>query len=116
MSFTEAVKTCFEKILTIDGRARRSEFWYFSVCVFLISVVVNMVFGNTSVIVRIISLILNIATVTVGIRRLHDIGKSGYWYLIGFVPVIGWILLIYWYCQDSQPGTNMYGENPKGIN
>lgn len=116
MSFTEAVQTCFEKIITVEGRARRSEYWYFALCVFLINIVLNVVFRDGGAIVRIITFVLNIATLTVSIRRLHDIGKSGWWYLLVFVPVIGWILLIYWFCKDSQPGANMYGENPKGVN
>ena len=49
----------------------------------------------------------------VGVRRLHDIGKSGWWMLINFVPVVGWIIFLLFMCSDSQAGTNAYGENPK---
>jgi uncharacterized membrane protein YhaH (DUF805 family) len=47
-------------------------------------------------------------------RRLHDIGRSGWWMLLWLVPLVGWIVLIVWYCQPGQPGTNQYGPNPLG--
>lgn len=54
-------------------------------------------------------------TVCVGIRRLHDIGMSGWYYLVSFIPLVGAILMIVWGVRDSQPGSNQYGPNPKGI-
>ncbi|HEY8242609.1 MAG TPA: DUF805 domain-containing protein, partial [Casimicrobiaceae bacterium] len=51
----------------------------------------------------------------VGARRLHDTGRSGWWLLIGLVPLVGAIVLIVFYVMDSQPGTNQYGPNPKGV-
>jgi uncharacterized membrane protein YhaH (DUF805 family) len=49
----------------------------------------------------------------VGARRLHDIGKSGWWLLISLIPVIGWILLLIFFVKDGQPGVNQWGSNPK---
>ena len=48
-------------------------------------------------------------------RRMHDIGRSGAYYFLGLIPLVGWILLLVWECQDSQPGANQYGSNPKGM-
>lgn len=53
--------------------------------------------------------------ITVSIRRLHDIGKSGWWFLISLVPLVGGIVLLVFMCLDSQPGENIYGPNPKGF-
>ena len=50
------------------------------------------------------------------VRRLHDIGKDWYWIFFGLIPIAGAIMMIIWYCQDSQPGPNQFGENPKGVN
>lgn len=115
MTFMESVRTCFDKILTIDGRARRSEFWYFALFVWIVSFILNLIFKDGNIVARLITLVLNVATITVSIRRLHDVGKSGFWLLLELVPIIGWAILIYFYVQDSMPGRNQYGENPKGI-
>lgn len=115
MSFTEAVKSCFSKIVTIDGRARRSEYWYFFLFNFIVAIIIGFIFKENSIIPSIISWILYICTFSVSIRRLHDTGRSGWWWLIGFVPVVGFIILFVFYCLDSQPGTNKFGPNPKGI-
>jgi uncharacterized membrane protein YhaH (DUF805 family) len=56
-----------------------------------------------------------IPSLAVGVRRLHDTGRSGWWLLISLVPIIGIIVLIVFLVQDSQNGTNQYGENPKGV-
>jgi uncharacterized membrane protein YhaH (DUF805 family) len=54
-------------------------------------------------------------SIAVAVRRLHDTGRAGWWVLLGFIPIIGWIALIYFYVLDSQPGDNRYGPNPKGV-
>jgi uncharacterized membrane protein YhaH (DUF805 family) len=66
-----------------------------------------------SVIAVVISLALFLPTLAVTWRRLHDIGKSGGWFFIGLVPLVGWILLLVWFCRDSQPGENRFGPNLK---
>ena len=113
MSFSEAISTCFTKIVTIDGRARRSEYWYFALFCALISVAAAIVFKDETFASRVLSAILSLCTWTAGIRRLHDTGRSGWWVLITLVPVVGWIILFVFYAQDSQPGDNRYGRNPK---
>jgi len=113
-----------------DGRASRSEFWYFALFYFLIDIVVasidafvlNPMLGLTpdqaaqgGFLQMIFALALIIPSIALSIRRLHDIGKSGWWYLLVLIPIIGWFILIYFYILDSQPGSNQFGENPKGF-
>ena len=91
-----------------DGRARREEvwmFWLFNLIVSFIPIV-NFVFGLWAI----------IPGIAVTVRRLHDTDRSGWWYLMYLLPVIGWIwMFILVYCVDSKPGVNQYGANPKGL-
>ena len=118
MDFVEAVQSVFSNFLNFRGRARRSEFWYFFLFVFVVSFILGviqiLIWGqDANYLTGIFSLIILIPNIAVSIRRLHDTGRSGFWYLIGFIPIIGTIILIIWYCQDSEPGDNKYGPNPK---
>jgi uncharacterized membrane protein YhaH (DUF805 family) len=61
----------------------------------------------------IFSLVVLIPSIAVSVRRLHDIDRTGWWVIIGLVPLIGWIVLLFFHVQDSTPGTNRYGPNPK---
>ncbi len=108
MNFTDAVKTCFQKYATFSGRATRSEFWWFALFTVFASMVGSMV---GELVNSLISLALVIPSTAVGTRRLHDIGKSGWFQLLWLVPVIGWALLIYWDVQPSAP-SNEYGGRP----
>jgi len=106
------------------GRARRKEFWMFGLFNFLIAfalMLIMIVLTFINPILLIIGYIIYVCyffaifvpSLAVAVRRLHDIGKSGWYYLIGFIPLVGGIILLIWFCQDSQPGTNEYGPNPK---
>lgn len=109
-----------------NGRARRKEYWYF----FLINFLITFTFGfltslsgsvasNSAIItfssmfIGIYSLAIFLPSIAVGVRRLHDTNRSGWWILIGLIPFIGALILIFFFVQDSQPGTNKYGPNPK---
>lgn len=120
MSFSEAIQTCFSKYATFTGRARRSEYWYFVLFNFVVNTVISVVFGTLLHMQRfqlIISLVWALAVLLPGLavcwRRMHDIGKSGAYVLLALIPLVGAILLIIWFCKDSQPGENQYGPNPK---
>lgn len=122
LTFTEAVQTCFRKYATFSGRARRSEYWYFTlftiVVNFVLMIVGNMIFGapadgGNNILQSIFSLVILVPGLAVMWRRLHDIGKSGAWFFIALVPIIGWILLLIYECRDSEPGENQYGMSPK---
>lgn len=117
-----AVRTCMSKYVDFSGRARRSEFWYFILFSFLVQIVASILdsiigtdYDTTSggLISTLVSLALLLPTIAVSARRLHDIGKSGWWQLIGIIPIIGWILVIIWYATDTRPGDNQYGPDPK---
>ena len=112
-----------KKYACFSGRARRKEYWMFVLFNFIAASVAGFIGG---LLVRVtgvvafsfLSTIYNLAVLIPGLavcfRRLHDIGKSGWWVLIGLVPFVGWIVLLVFACLDSQPGENKYGPNPKG--
>ena len=125
--FLDTIKNRYAQF---TGRASRSEFWYFALFYFILDIVAIMIdallinpilgvspaqAGQGGFIQMIFALGLLVPSIALGIRRLHDTGKSGWWYLLVFIPVIGWLLLLYFYVTDSQPGSNQYGENPKGL-
>ena len=118
MSFVDAIKSVFSQYANFSGRARRSEYWYYVLCYAIISIVINLLSQASSVfaiIGTVVGLALICPTVAVEIRRLHDIGKSGWYLLFNLIPLVGAIILLVWFCKDSEPGDNMYGPNPKGI-
>ena len=110
MGFVEAIKTCFGKYATFEGRARRSEYWYFCLFNFLVGILL----GWIPVVGWLIYLAFFLPGIAVGVRRLHDIGKCGWWLLLALIPVVN-LVLIYFYILDSQIGVNEYGPNPKDI-
>ncbi|WP_153800684.1 DUF805 domain-containing protein [Foetidibacter luteolus] len=107
------------------GRARRSEYWYFilfNVAIFFalallanISDFYELAWDPFSYVFGLYMLAMLIPWLAVLVRRLHDIGKSGTWFFIYFVPFVGAIWLLVLLCTDSEPGTNKYGLNPKAI-
>jgi uncharacterized membrane protein YhaH (DUF805 family) len=115
MGMPDAVRSVLSKYATFSGRARRSEYWWFYLAYVLAAVVASIIDGILGV--TILSIILALAaiipTLAVGARRLHDIGKSGWWQLIGIVPLLGVIVLIVFFATDGHPGTNKWGPSPK---
>jgi uncharacterized membrane protein YhaH (DUF805 family) len=109
MQFQESIKTCFNKFSDFNGRASRSEFWWFVLFVAIANMVAESIFPGK--IGYIIGIILLIPHICVGVRRLHDIGKPAAWILLTFIPVIG-LILIYWWIQKSEPIANQYGAPP----
>jgi uncharacterized membrane protein YhaH (DUF805 family) len=98
-----------------NGRARRTEYWMFVLINFVIGIVLEIIGAliKTQIIYYLYSLAVLIPSLAVGVRRLHDIGKSGWWLLIGLIPIVGWILLIVWAATPGQSGSNQYGPDPK---
>ena len=127
ISFKEAVEKFFRNYTNSNGRARRKEYWYPVLFQLIINVaisIIGVILGMTGVealmklptiLSGIVSLALLLPSIMVGIRRMHDIGKSGWWVLISLVPCVGVFIYIYFCCQDSQPGANQYGPNPKYV-
>lgn len=123
--FLDTIKN---RYVDFKGRSTRSEYWYFILFVFIISIIlsfvdtllINPALGMTpaeaaksALLAPIFALAVLLPKIAVAVRRLHDIGKSGWWYLIILIPIIGVLVLIYFWVQDGQVGENMYGPNPK---
>jgi uncharacterized membrane protein YhaH (DUF805 family) len=99
-----------------SGRARRTEYWMFALFSFIITAVLDLIGMAVKLgayLGLIYGLLVLIPTLAVGVRRLHDTGRSGWWLLIGLIPIIGAIILIVFMVLDSEPGDNKYGPNPK---
>ena len=109
MTFQESIKLCFNKYADFSGRATRSEFWWFVLFIILASMVLSVVSGILS---GLFSLATIVPSLAVGARRLHDIGRSGWWQLLGLIPVIGVLILIYWCVQPGDAAANEFSEVP----
>ena len=104
MNFGQAISSCLSKYATFSGRASRPEFWWFFLFQILISLAASML-GET--INGLVALGLVLPALAVATRRLHDIGKSGWWQVI-MLTVIGLLVLIYWWVQPTDEGGNAY--------
>jgi uncharacterized membrane protein YhaH (DUF805 family) len=111
-----------KKYTVFDGRAGRPEYWYFVLFNIIVSFVLGFVDGvlgtvssgaRVGLLGGIYSLAVLLPSIGVGIRRLHDINRSGWWLLIGLVPLVGWIILIIWAATASDAGPNQYGPGPE---
>lgn len=115
--YTDALK----QYAVFSGRTNRKPFWMFVLLNFLVSVaisiVANIIFSTevAQIVSWLYALAILLPSLGIAARRLHDIGKSAWWLLIGLIPLVGAIVLIVFYCLDSQPETNAYGPNPKGV-
>jgi uncharacterized membrane protein YhaH (DUF805 family) len=110
MSFVEAVKSCFHNYATFDGRAPRSEYWFFHLFGFLATLAGLL----TGFLFLVIVVGLLAPSLAVNVRRLHDIGKSGWFLFIVCIPLIGAFILLIWHCQRGTPGDNRFGPDPLG--
>jgi uncharacterized membrane protein YhaH (DUF805 family) len=108
MNFGQAISVCLGKYVDFSGRAARPEFWWFFLFQILVSIVASFLGDMVS---SLVSLALLLPALAVGARRLHDIGKSGWWQLIAFT-VIGILVLIYWFVQPSAEGSNQHDKEP----
>jgi len=103
-----------------DGRSQRAEYWFFILFYFIIIValsVVDVALGwysnDMGVLGAIALLVFLMPSISVGVRRLHDIGRTGWWMLFGLIPIIGAVVLFVFAVMDSEPEQNKYGPNPK---
>jgi uncharacterized membrane protein YhaH (DUF805 family) len=114
MSFGQAVGTCFSNYATFSGRATRPEYWYWVLFSIVASVVLAII--DLALPYNVLQLAFDVATLLPGlavlIRRLHDVDRSGWWWLIVLIPIIGWILLIVWACTRGTDGPNRFGPPP----
>jgi uncharacterized membrane protein YhaH (DUF805 family) len=110
--FLDALKN---KYAQFDGRAGREEFWMYSLFYIILYIALNIVdyLLHIRTLTAIFSLVILIPSLAVTTRRLHDTNRSGWWQLLCFIPLIGWVILLLWYITDSDSGRNQYGINPK---
>ncbi|HEY0268227.1 MAG TPA: DUF805 domain-containing protein [Methyloradius sp.] len=109
MTFGESIKTCFGKYADFTRRASRSEYWWFVLFTFLVSLALSAVSETVGVI---FSLAVFLPSIAVGTRRLHDTNRSGWWQLIYIIPLIGLIVMIVFLAQEGETIDNQYGEPP----
>ncbi len=122
MTFGNAIQTCLkEKYIDFNGRARRSEYWWFAlfswVGTFVLSLLDNLIFGSASgysLLATIWGLAIFLPSIAVGVRRLHDLDKSGWWLLLCLIPLIGFLVLLFWFIQQGTRGQNRFGADPVG--
>ena len=120
VSFKEAVvRALTQNYCNFSGRASRSEYWWFYLFTCIVSWVVSIVvslFSSDLSTMYIASMVVGLAfllpSLGIAVRRLHDIGKSGWWMFISLIPLIGAIILLVWWCKDSQMEPNEYGPVP----
>jgi uncharacterized membrane protein YhaH (DUF805 family) len=107
MTFIDAVTICFRKYADFNGCASRPEFWWWFVFTLVVTVALRTINYNVA---GVFSLVTFLPSLAVAARRLHDVDRSGWWQLLYFVPVIGWIVLIIFCAEPTQ--TNRYAGEP----
>ena len=127
MTFFEAIQTVLSKYTTFSGRASRPEIWWWTLFVVLLHISIGIVDGALPEVTwgyapRVemmggplsltTSMVLLLPNLSVSVRRLHDIDRSGWWFLILLIPIIGALVLIYWWVQPSTKGANSYDVQP----
>ncbi|HMJ31878.1 MAG TPA: DUF805 domain-containing protein [Xanthobacteraceae bacterium] len=119
MTFFEAISSGFRNYVGFSGRAARSEFWYWILFTVLVGIVTSIIdFGvlssNLTPFSSIWSLVTFLPSLAMGVRRLHDTDRSGWWWLLSFIPLIGIIVLIVFWCFEGTRGPNRFGPDPLG--
>ncbi len=116
----EWFKIALRKYAVFTGRARRKEYWFFVLFYLLIAIglgFIDSVLGLGSEEFGLLSGLFGLAMVVpafaVAIRRMHDTGRSGWWVLVNFIPLVGWLIFIWFATRDGEPGPNAYGPDPK---
>ncbi len=123
MSFMDATKSCFQQYVGFSGRASRSEYWFFylsfvvaaigmSVLTIVSAFVLDALMGLMGMLTMVAYLAFFLPMLSVTVRRLHDLGKSGWMFLVVLIPIVGGILLLVWFVSDGQPHDNAYGAVP----
>ncbi len=129
-----AIVENFRRIVTtqyvdFEGRTRRQVFWYYVLAYIVIYIAVSIVesifFGGPAMygygfyrpqpLTGLLTLALLLPSLGIAARRLHDIDRSALWLLLICIPVVGWLVLIYWYAQPGTVGANQFGPDPKGV-
>jgi len=113
MMFGESISTCLKKYFVFEGRASKSEYWWFQLIVtpsYIISTIGESI--AISYFFLGITIITLIPAIAVGVRRFHDINKSGFYLLLSFIPFIGGLIVLFFLISDGTKGRNQSGDNP----
>ncbi len=122
MNFNAAVATCFRKYAVFSGRAPRAEYWWFTLFLLLAGFALGLADAlffltpadQTGPLNTIFTLATLLPSLAVGARRLHDVDRTGWWLLLWLVPVLGWLILLWWTVQPGTRGPNRFGPDPLG--
>ncbi len=111
MNFTQAVSSGFSNYVNFSGRAIRSEYWYWILFIILGDIVTSIIDWaiGTQVTTSLFGLATLLPNIAVAIRRLHDLDRTGWWILLSLIPIVGWIILLIWYCTRGTVGPNRFG-------
>ena len=112
MTFSDSVTTCLKKYFVFQGRASRSEYWWFQLIVspsYLISTIIENEIGYFFLGITLFTLI---PAISAGVRRLHDTNRSGFFLLISFIPFIGGLVLLFFLIPEGTKGKNRFGPDP----
>jgi len=127
VGFSEAIQSGFNNYANFEGRASRPAYWWWFLFTWIVSIIAQLLDNMTriggigsesylnmwvGIISAIVGLALFLPSLGVMIRRLHDTDRSGWWWLIGIIPIIGWIILIFFLASPGTPGENRYGPPP----
>ena len=128
MGFGEAISSGFRKYADFSGRALRSEYWWWTLFTWIVYSVVGSIWGVSLVssmvgdgdgvgavggfLWFVVSIGLLIPSLAVFVRRMHDTGRSGWWWFIGLIPLVGFIVLLVFLVEEGSPSANQYGEPP----
>ena len=118
MNFIEAIQAGFRNYVNFSGRASRSEYWYWILFVILVIIATSLIDvaissgGSIQLLTTIAELALFLPGLSVAVRRLHDTDRSGWWILLSFIPLIGAIVLLVWFCSRGSMGQNRFGSDP----
>lgn len=127
MGFSEAIQSGFNNYANFSGRASRPAYWWWFLFSWIVSLVAQVLDNMTriggvgsesylnlwvGIISGIVGLALFLPSLGVMIRRLHDTDRSGWWWLIGIIPIVGWIVLIFFLASPGTPGENRFGPPP----
>lgn len=115
MNFGQAIQAGFRNYVNFNGRASRSEYWYWMLLWMVVALVDELVVpkqGSAWQISVLLLLVFGVPTTAIMARRLHDIDKSGWLQLVWVIPIVGWILLVVWGCRKGTEGPNRFGPDP----
>jgi uncharacterized membrane protein YhaH (DUF805 family) len=114
MGFGQAISSGFSNYVNFSDRACRSEYWFWFLFVIIGNIVtlgIDYAIG-IQIISSLFSLAVLIPGIAIAVRRLHDLDRSGWWILLWFIPIVGWIILLIWFCTKGTDGPNRFGPDP----